>query len=102
MPRIHAADAVLVAVVLAEVTSSLLLRALLVLWPLWVAFALVATGNHFWLDIAAGAALAAVTLVTTRVVRRSAARVAADAATPGRGQRFTHAAAARCRRPSAA
>jgi hypothetical protein len=27
-------------------------------WPVWVAFCVMATANHFWLDIAAGAAVA--------------------------------------------
>ena len=28
------------------------------LWPTWVWFSVMATGNHFWLDIAAGVAVA--------------------------------------------
>ncbi len=30
------------------------------LWPAWVWFAVMATGNHFWLDIAAGVGVALV------------------------------------------
>jgi membrane-associated phospholipid phosphatase len=36
------------------------LKLLFAAWPAWVAFALVATGNHFLLDIAAGLVLAVV------------------------------------------
>jgi membrane-associated phospholipid phosphatase len=59
MPSLHAADALIVGVALAAVVRPRWLKALWLLWPLWVSFALVATANHFWLDIAAGAAVAA-------------------------------------------
>jgi membrane-associated phospholipid phosphatase len=58
MPSIHAADAAIVGVALAAATRSRWLRALALLWPVWVCFALVATANHFVADIAAGLALA--------------------------------------------
>ena len=32
------------------------------LWPVWVWFAVMATGNHFWLDVLAGIVLASVTM----------------------------------------
>jgi len=31
-------------------------------WPLWVWFSVMATGNHFWLDVLAGIVLAAATM----------------------------------------
>jgi hypothetical protein len=34
-------------------------KALWLAWPVWVWFAVIATANHFWLDIAAGIAVAA-------------------------------------------
>jgi hypothetical protein len=60
MPSLHAADAVVIAVAVGAVVASSVARALIFLWPLWVWFCLLASGNHFWLDVAAGAALAAV------------------------------------------
>jgi membrane-associated phospholipid phosphatase len=62
MPSLHAADALIVGVTLAYLCRSWAARALWALWPAWVWFAVMATGNHFWLDVVAGAALAAVTL----------------------------------------
>ena len=60
MPSLHAADALVIAVVVGPLVGSALLRALVLLWPPWVWFCLLASGNHFWLDVAAGVALAAV------------------------------------------
>lgn len=58
MPSLHAADAFIVGVALAAASRSRWLKALFLLWPLWVCFSLLATANHYWLDLAAGAALA--------------------------------------------
>jgi len=33
---------------------------LFLLWPLWVSVSLLATGNHFWIDFAAGCVLASI------------------------------------------
>jgi membrane-associated phospholipid phosphatase len=60
MPSLHAADAIIVGGSLALLVRPLWLKLVCVAWPVWVAFALIASGNHFWLDIAAGAALVAV------------------------------------------
>jgi len=60
MPSLHAADAVIIGVALALVVRPLWLKAVFVLWPAWVAFALLATANHYWLDVAAGLSVAAV------------------------------------------
>jgi membrane-associated phospholipid phosphatase len=62
MPSLHAADALIVGVTLAYVCRSWWAKAVWVLWPAWVWFSVMATANHFWLDVVAGAALAAVTL----------------------------------------
>lgn len=59
MPSLHAADAAIAGVALALAVRPPLLRVLCLVWPLWVSFALIASANHFWLDIAAGLALAA-------------------------------------------
>ncbi len=65
MPSLHAADALIVGVALAMLVRPLWLKVLWLLWPCWVAFALMASGNHFWLDIAMGAALVAVAVPIT-------------------------------------
>ena len=60
MPSLHAADAVIIGVALALLVRPPWLKAVFALWPAWVAFSLVATANHFWLDIVAGLSVAAV------------------------------------------
>jgi membrane-associated phospholipid phosphatase len=75
MPSLHAADAVIVGLALAAVTSRRVLKIVFAAWPVWVAFALMASANHFWLDIAAGAVLAVVgTWLARRLERRSPIR----------------------------
>jgi PAP2 superfamily len=58
MPSLHAADALIVGVVLATVVRRRIFKALWLLWPAWVWFTVMATANHFWLDIAAGIVVA--------------------------------------------
>jgi membrane-associated phospholipid phosphatase len=58
MPSLHAADSLIIGVALAVVVRPPLLKALFVLFPLWVWFSLLATANHFWLDIVAGVVFA--------------------------------------------
>jgi membrane-associated phospholipid phosphatase len=60
MPSLHSADALIVGVGLALLVRSRPLRAVWLLWPLAVWFSVLATGNHFWLDIVAGIAVAGV------------------------------------------
>ena len=62
MPSLHAADALIVGVVLASVVRHWSFKVLWLLWPLWVWFSVMATGNHFWLDVLAGVVLALITL----------------------------------------
>src|SRR3982751_4873639 len=50
MPSLHAADALIVGVVLFSVCRNRWAKAFWVAWPVWVWFAVMATGNHFWLD----------------------------------------------------
>ncbi len=73
MPSLHAADALIVGITLAYVCRSRFAKAVWLLWPIWVWFSVMATANHFWLDIVAGAALAVVSLAV--VHRRRLARV---------------------------
>jgi membrane-associated phospholipid phosphatase len=58
MPSLHSADALIVGVVMATIVRRSWAKALWLAWPVWVWFAVMATGNHFWLDVVAGVALA--------------------------------------------
>ncbi|HZQ65800.1 MAG TPA: phosphatase PAP2 family protein [Gaiellaceae bacterium] len=72
MPSLHAADALIVGISLAIVCRHWWSKAIWALWPAWVWFAVMATGNHFWLDILAGIAvtgLAAIALQYRRIWR---------------------------------
>jgi hypothetical protein len=60
MPSLHAADALIVGVVLATVVKRWIFKVIWLLWPAWVWFTVMATANHFWLDIVAGVAVAGV------------------------------------------
>jgi membrane-associated phospholipid phosphatase len=73
MPSLHAADAMIVGVALALIVRRWWAKALWLAWPVWVAFAVMATGNHFWLDIAAGlgVALVAALILERRLLLRS-------------------------------
>ena len=62
MPSLHAADALVVGVVLASVCRHRLAKFAWALWPAWVWFSVMATGNHFWLDVVAGVAVALIAL----------------------------------------
>jgi membrane-associated phospholipid phosphatase len=62
MPSLHAADALIAGVILASVVRRPVWKAVWILWPAWVWFAVMATGNHFWLDVVAGVVLATVAL----------------------------------------
>jgi membrane-associated phospholipid phosphatase len=58
MPSLHAADALIVGITLALVCRRWWAKTIWLLWPAWVWFAVMATGNHFWLDILAGIVVA--------------------------------------------
>ncbi len=58
MPSLHGADALIVGLAMAALVRTWWMKAVWLLWPAWVWFAVMATGNHFWLDIAAGIAVA--------------------------------------------
>jgi membrane-associated phospholipid phosphatase len=62
MPSLHAADALIVGLVLFSVCRNRIFKAAWLLWPLWVWFAVMGTGNHFWLDVLAGVIVAAIAL----------------------------------------
>ena len=62
MPSLHAADSLIVGVVMFSVCRSRFAKAFWLIWPLWVWFVVMATGNHFWLDCVAGVAVAIVAM----------------------------------------
>jgi membrane-associated phospholipid phosphatase len=72
MPSLHAADALIVGVTLALILKHRWAKALWLAWPAWVWFSVMATGNHFWLDIVAGVlvALAAALVLERQTLRR--------------------------------
>jgi hypothetical protein len=71
MPSLHAADALIVGIVLFSLCRHWWSKAFWAAWPLWVWFAVMATGNHFWLDCVAGVgvALVAMAVVYNRRIR---------------------------------
>jgi membrane-associated phospholipid phosphatase len=73
MPSLHAADALIVGIVLAFVCRRWWAKLFWAIWPAWVWFVVMATGNHFWLDCIAGVAVALVALAV--VYRRELVRV---------------------------
>ncbi len=73
MPSLHAADALIVGIVLAFVCRRWWAKVFWAIWPAWVWFAVMATGNHFWLDCIAGVGVALVALAV--VYRRDVFRV---------------------------
>ena len=78
MPSLHSADALVVGVILATLVRSRAMKALWLIWPAWVWFSVIATGNHFWLDIVGGILVVAIAapIVYRREIRRFVARPA--------------------------
>jgi membrane-associated phospholipid phosphatase len=70
MPSLHALDALIVSVVMAMVVRRRLAKMLWLAWAPWVWFAVMATGNHFWLDVAAGVVVAALAAAIVYLPRR--------------------------------
>jgi membrane-associated phospholipid phosphatase len=71
MPSLHAADALIVGIVLVTVCRRWYTKAAWALWPAWVWFSVMATGNHFWLDVVAGIAVA---LIALAIIHRGSIR----------------------------
>jgi hypothetical protein len=88
MPSLHACDSLIVGIVLAHLSKHWWAKAFWYVWPAWVWFAVVATGNHFWLDCVAGmfVALLSMAVVYERIpavafLRRRIGGAAASSAT---------------------
>jgi hypothetical protein len=84
IPSFHCGWLILLAFVVFRTTRSPVLRTLCVVHPALMCFAVVATGNHWVLDIPAGAALAAVGLLVATYLTRRRPSVS-TAATPRAG-----------------
>ena len=70
MPSLHAADALIVGVALFGASRRWWSKAIWALWPAWVWFCVLATSNHFWLDVLAGILVALLSMfVVSRVSR---------------------------------
>jgi membrane-associated phospholipid phosphatase len=69
MPSLHAMDAFIVGVVMFGLVRSRVAKALWLAWPVWVTFAVISTGNHYWLDVVAGVLLAIATGLALRRFR---------------------------------
>jgi membrane-associated phospholipid phosphatase len=65
MPSLHAADALIVGWFLVATSRTLWAKALWALWPAWVWFCVVATANHYLLDVLAGIGVAVFALLAT-------------------------------------
>jgi membrane-associated phospholipid phosphatase len=70
-PSLHAADSLIVGICLAAIVRRRIWKVLWLVWPVWVWFCVMATANHYWLDVLAGIAVA---LVSLRIVARLSAR----------------------------
>jgi hypothetical protein len=59
VPSMHVGLSLIFGLSLARLSRRLAVKALFLAWPAVMTFVVVATGNHFWLDAAAGAVVAA-------------------------------------------
>ena len=75
MPSLHAADALIAGWFLVASSRTVWAKALWALWPLWVWFCVVATANHYLLDVFAGIGVAVTALLLTAWAPRVAARL---------------------------
>jgi hypothetical protein len=75
MPSLHAADALIVGWFLFSTSRTVWAKTLWAIWPLWVWFCVVATANHYLLDVAAGIVVAVGALCAIALAPRVFARV---------------------------
>jgi hypothetical protein len=76
MPSLHAADALIVGVILVAACRHRFAKVLWALWPAWVWFCVMATANHFLLDVLAGIGVAIVSLLAVAHGPKLRARIA--------------------------
>ena len=75
MPSLHAADALIVGWFMVITCRTLWAKALWALWPAWVWFCVVATANHYLLDVIAGIGVAVLSLLATAWLPKLAGRL---------------------------
>jgi len=75
MPSLHAADALIVGFFMVATSRTILAKALWALWPLWVWFCVIATANHYVLDVLAGIGVAVTALLATAWLPRLLTRL---------------------------
>jgi hypothetical protein len=71
VPSMHIAFSLMIAVPAATLARTAVARMVWSVYPLCVFFVIVATGNHFWFDAAAGAAVACLAALTARALARA-------------------------------
>lgn len=76
MPSLHAADALIVGVLLYAVCRRWWSKAIWVAWPVWVWFCVMATANHFLLDVVAGIGLALFSIAAVKQAPRARTLIA--------------------------
>jgi PAP2 superfamily len=74
VPSMHVGYALIVAISLLRYGGGRLVRTVGMLYPAFVLLVVVATGNHFFLDAAAGALVAALAIATAALLTRPAVR----------------------------
>jgi PAP2 superfamily len=82
VPSLHFGYALIVGVAVAALSGSRTVRTLSAVYPALMLFVIVATGNHFWIDAAAGALVVAASWIVARPLVDREARAAADVAAP--------------------
>jgi membrane-associated phospholipid phosphatase len=75
MPSLHAADALIVGFFMVATSRTIVAKALWALWPLWVWFCVIATANHYVLDVLAGIGVAVTALLATAYLPRLVTRL---------------------------
>lgn len=78
MPSLHAADALIVGWFLVSASRTKWAKGLWALWPLWVWFCVIATANHYVLDVLAGIGVALAALLATSYGPRLLGRLRAS------------------------
>ena len=64
IPSMHVAFALMIGIPASRLMTNRVLKVLWALYPLWITLAVIITANHFWLDAALGAVVAAVSAYT--------------------------------------
>jgi hypothetical protein len=86
VPSMHIGFSLIVAVTIVRHTHRPLWRAAAALYPVLVLFVIVATGNHFFFDAVAGAAVAVIALIATEFGTRRRVDAASSAGRTNEGQ----------------